>query len=95
MLRSKRSLEGYLMIDHSAINCRGALFESATLTCSHCQRVVVLNPDRSRERGYCTKCDNYLCDQCALVRAQTGDCKTFGEIMDEVELTALKASLII
>lgn len=37
-------------------------FESATITCSHCQRTVVLNPDRSRPRGWCTKCDHYICD---------------------------------
>lgn len=40
---------------------RGTL-ESATITCSHCQRTVVLNPDRSRPRGFCSKCDHYICD---------------------------------
>ena len=38
------------------------VFESATITCSHCHRTVVLNPQRDRERGYCPKCDHYICD---------------------------------
>lgn len=40
----------------------GALYESATITCSHCHAVVILNPDRSRPRNYCAKCDHYVCD---------------------------------
>lgn len=39
------------------------VFESATVTCKHCQTVVVLNPQRERERGYCRKCDGYVCDK--------------------------------
>jgi hypothetical protein len=61
-MQTKRSIEGELMIDERA--CGGKLLESATVTCSHCQRVVVLNPDRSRPRGYCSKCDHYICDLC-------------------------------
>ena len=33
-----------------------------TLTCCHCNRVVVLNPERRRERHWCFKCDAYICD---------------------------------
>lgn len=40
---------------------RGTL-EMATLTCAHCNRVVVLNPLRQRERCSCRKCDAYVCD---------------------------------
>ena len=40
----------------------GAVFESATTTCSHCHTVVILNPDRTRPRNYCRKCDRYICD---------------------------------
>ena len=40
----------------------GRKYESATITCSHCHRVVILNPDRSRPRNYCRKCDHYICD---------------------------------
>jgi hypothetical protein len=33
-----------------------------TLTCAHCNRVVVLHPLRERERSWCSKCDAYICD---------------------------------
>lgn len=33
-----------------------------TLTCAHCNRVVMLNPERKRARGFCYRCDNYVCD---------------------------------
>lgn len=76
---SKRSLEGYLLIDN-----RGApslsvaeaakvgkdvigsgvtgLFETAVLTCCHCQVQVAVNPGRTRSRNWCSKCDRYVCD---------------------------------
>lgn len=86
-MRSKRSLEGYVLIDNS--NSPGVpdelvvaeglpagagkiKFESASITCSHCEAVVVLNPDRSRERGYCPKCDHYVCDACEALRVLSG-----------------------
>lgn len=56
---------------------RGMRFESATINCSHCSRLVVLNPDRSRERGYCPKCDHYICDTCEATRVATGVCYPF------------------
>jgi hypothetical protein len=46
----------------------GKLLESATITCSHCNNIVVLNPNRSRERHYCVKCDKYICDACEALR---------------------------
>ena len=41
---------------------RRGLFESATVRCSHCHSIVVLNPERSRPRNWCSKCDSYICD---------------------------------
>lgn len=38
------------------------LFESPTLRCSHCGTMVILNPQRTRARGYCSPCDHYICD---------------------------------
>jgi hypothetical protein len=38
------------------------VFESALITCAHCQRTVILNPQRDRPRGYCRNCDHYICD---------------------------------
>lgn len=92
---SKRSLEGYLLVDHRAGDGTaavpgGRIFERATITCSHCQAQVVLNPSRTRERGYCPKCDHYVCDLCEGIRVRTGECRTFKQIMDDVQNAALK-----
>lgn len=80
---SKRSHEGYFLQDNhgtpgvpdSIIVAHGLpagagyiKFESATFTCSHCEQVVVLNPDRGRSRGYCKHCDHYICDNCEAQR---------------------------
>lgn len=104
-MASKRTHEGYLMIDHRdspgvspefarAIGApfvpASTLFESATITCSHCERVVVLNPNRSRERGYCRRCDRYICDQCTTVLAQTGVCRPFKQVLDEAQEQAFR-----
>ena len=81
--------EGYLSIDHRAVS-KGH-FESATSTCSHCQRVVILNPDRTRPRHYCPQCDNYLCDECELQRTSTGYVhQSFEEFADKFLETAYK-----
>lgn len=42
----------------------GKLFEAATMTCGHCGTIVIRNPGRTRERGFCPKCSHYICDQC-------------------------------
>ena len=63
------------------------LFETPTYTCSHCQYVVVMNPQRTREREYCRGCDSYICDGCGLLKKQGTPCKTFAQIIDE-HLTA-------
>ena len=63
---------------------KGQIYESATVSCSHCQVVVVLNPLRTRPRHYCAKCDAYICDGCAVV----GECRPFEAVIDQhVEAT--------
>ena len=69
---------------------RGMRYESATINCSHCSRLVVLNPLRTRERGYCPKCDRYVCDQCEAERVRTGICKPFQKVIDEFLENAAK-----
>ena len=59
----------------------GKMFESATITCHGCERLVVLNPDRSRSRAYCPKHDAYLCDQCEAQRVRTGVCKALRDVI--------------
>jgi hypothetical protein len=96
-MKSKRSHEGYLMVDNRAAAVaagmpHGAgLFEAPTYTCSHCQTVVIINPARNRERAYCRKCDHYLCDTCGAAAAQTGICRTFKQIIDETQERAVRA----
>lgn len=66
--------EGYLMVDHRAspglpgdpLRGEGKLFEAKTNHCNHCGRVVIMNPLRTRDRCYCSKCDKYICDDCGL-----------------------------
>ena len=97
MTGSKRRYEGYFQVDHSASpglpdelmppgmparSGRGN-FEAPTYTCSHCPRVVVLNPLRRRERGYCKKCDKYICDFCTAALHETGTCLPYKRFLDE------------
>ncbi len=62
----------------------GKLFESATILCHGCERMIVLNPDRSRARGYCPRHDHYLCDECEARRIRTGKCIGFKEMVYEL-----------
>lgn len=59
----------------------GAVFESATVTCSHCHRIVVLNPARTRPRHYCAQCDHYVCDTpaCAV------ECVPLAKVLDALQ----------
>lgn len=108
-MKTKRNNEGYLLMDHRnspGVSDERSLkaglpagsgmgfAELSTFTCSHCQVVVVLNPLRTRERGYCPKCDHYVCDRCNAVRVATGECKTFKQIIEEVREAAAKNELI-
>lgn len=43
----------------------GRVYEAPTLGCAHCGAHVMMNPDRKRERGWCWKCDKYICDACS------------------------------
>jgi hypothetical protein len=76
-MKSLRRFEGYYQLDHrespgNALAPEGKQFESATLTCSHCNYIVIVHRDRSRPRGYCPKCDRYVCDACEVVRVTQG-----------------------
>lgn len=43
---------------------KAGLTEFDLMVCNHCNRIVVLNPERTRSRGYCPNCDMYTCDEC-------------------------------
>lgn len=78
--------EGYLLIDNRASG--DGLMESATVTCSHCHRIVVLNPDRTRPREYCSGCDHYICDGCAAIRSSQPACLTLNAVLDRQQEAA-------
>ena len=97
---SKRSREGYLLIDHrnspgvprelmrqaglDLAGAPGAVFESATITCCHCNAVVILNPLRTRPRNHCRRCDHYVCDNPAC----SAECRPFSKTIDDAQEAA-------
>lgn len=92
------SHEGYLLNDNSATLGMGGRVEFATLTCSHCQTIMVKNPLRTRERTFCKGCNHYICDSCSAIMQQTHKCKTFKQLIDEVqeaEVRNIQRSLIL
>ena len=105
-LRTKRDHEGYLLIDHTnspgfgdeqagglPIGA-GQKLEAKTYTCSHCQRVSIVNPARTRARPYCPKCDHYICDRCEIIRVASGGlCRPFKAIIAEFHEKAEKGIL--
>ena len=81
-----RAKEGELIIDHRASPGlahprlgEGSIYQSATATCAHCNTIVVLRPERSRERGYCRKCNDYICDACVAEK----ECNPFTKQLDD------------
>ena len=96
---SKRSREGELLIDHRASPGltpaqilpdvpavpKGELYESAVVVCGHCQCAIILNPQRTRERGWCAKCDKYLCDACTERLHRTLECRDMERVFDQVQ----------
>lgn len=86
---SKTNRTGYFMIDHRAgfgtqAVPGGSMLEANTLTCSHCQKQVIVRPERQRIRAYCPKCDHYICDNCDIIRVASGGlCRTFQQVIDD------------
>jgi hypothetical protein len=60
------------------------LFEADTFTCSHCNVVVVKNPERKRERWYCHGCTHEICDKCNVKKSAGAPCRTFNQFVDEL-----------
>lgn len=83
----------FLMIDNRMTG--GGLIEADTYTCSHCQRVVVVNPQRTRERGFCRKCDHTICDECVATMHLTLTCVPIAKVFDELQEGALRGQTLI
>ena len=60
-----------LQVDHNLVR-EGSVLEAATKRCCHCANVVVINPCRTRERGHCFKCHDYVCDLCSAEMSAPG-----------------------
>lgn len=101
-MTSLRQHEGWMFVDNRnsqgiddaqmlalgyPVGAGRGLYESATYTCSHCNSVVVIEPRRTRERGFCRGCNQRICDGCVAVKAQTLQCRTMAQVVDEA-LTA-------
>lgn len=54
------------------------VFETDTWTCSHCNAIVVKNPNRTRPREVCRKCMAVVCDKCVLW------CEPFAALADAI-----------
>lgn len=104
MKTSKRKFEGCIIIDHRespgitpaqaqgygpAVG-KGQLWESPTYSCVHCQRVVVMNPLRTRARVFCVKCDDYVCDECEAMRVLNPQIphRSFAQVVEDVQNAA-------
>lgn len=109
-MKSLKRQEGWLYIDNrnsqgvpdSTMMSLGlplqsghGLFETATYTCGHCHATVIIEPKRTRERGYCAPCDRRICDPCNLIRAQTMACASMERTIEQVQEAAEKQSTII
>lgn len=80
---------GYLEVDQKAVPAAlppgvQRYFEADTYTCSHCETVVILNPQRMRERYKCKGCSHHICDDCAAKRVAGGPCRTMLQVADEI-----------
>ena len=71
---SKSQSEGYILIDNRLAPPEPGIprfLEGAANRCAHCHAIVIRNPERERPRGYCRKCDAYVCDTCGAKQTCT------------------------
>jgi len=95
---SERSYEGAILIDHraspgTAAVPEGTIFESAIRVCNHCQRNVIVNPNRTVPLDKCPKCQMFMCRGCAAVYHRTLECFTIAELLDACEAGHLERVL--
>ncbi len=64
----------------------GAVMETDVYQCSHCQRTIALHAPQARmkDRGYCPKCDHYVCNACEAARAKSGICVPMAQVVDAI-----------
>ena len=95
LIKTENTDLGYFLLDHRHAEgelppgVTSQLIEYATFTCSHCERVVLMNPSRTRDRTVCRGCSHLICDGCAAIKAQTGQCRTYKQHLDELYVKEL------
>lgn len=72
----------------------GTLYESAIVSCAHCPRDVIMNPQRSRERAWCAQCDRYICDICAAARRAGAAHRSYRQQLDEALTAAINTGKV-
>jgi len=67
------------------------VFEADVQFCAHCGSQVILNPKRTRPRGYCSKCNHYICDNPICNK----ECAPLKQLLDKAERSIIKTGNII
>lgn len=71
---------------HLALLREGKICRTPTLGCCHCGGVVVINPQRTRGRHFCPKCDQYICDGCHMVSQEPDYVhRPFAQVRDMIQ----------
>lgn len=60
------------------------MFEAPIMKCMHCQAMIIINPLRNRQRGWCGKCSAYICDKCTLNMKLGLECKPYTKVIEEI-----------
>src|SRR6266566_4435404 len=63
--KSKQRFMGYFQ-KAQLIEAEGlprSMLEADLYTCCHCRSIVVCNPERTRDRNWCAKHDQYTCEK--------------------------------
>lgn len=84
-MSASRKVQGYaVIVDPSA-----PLVEMDTITCCHCQRVVVIkaSADVLEKTGWCMRCMKATCGPCA----DLGKCTPFEKHLERMEARAATA----
>lgn len=71
---------------------KGENFEADAYNCTHCQRMIVLAAKHQdmQKRGYCPKCDHFICNRCEKLRVATGFCWSVFRLLDTAYEVAQK-----
>lgn len=59
----------------------GGTAEADTITCHHCQQIVIVKPKAEEQTGFCRMCMKHICLSCA----RDGKCTPFEKKLDQLE----------